>query len=130
MGETGMNELEQNQNSRAQVNSLQCGFYFHPKDKDLSLGTRLREKPLGGRAVGYSYSGSARGKALLGLGLLLALIGALVLLAARIGLPLGRLPGDISYKGKNFSVYVPLGTSLLISIVMSVILYLFSRFRR
>ena len=70
------------------------------------------------------------GKMLVGLGLLLALIGALVLLAARIGLPLGRLPGDISYKGKNFSVYVPLGTSILISIVLSVILYLFSRFRR
>ena len=67
---------------------------------------------------------------LLGLGLLLALIGALVLLAARTGLPLGRLPGDISYKGKNFSIYVPLGTSILISIVLSVILYLFSRFRR
>jgi len=70
------------------------------------------------------------GKALLGLGLLLALIGALVLPAARIGLPLGRLPGDISYKGKNFSVYVPLGTSLLISMVMSVILNLISCFRR
>jgi hypothetical protein len=52
-------ELEQNQNSRAQVKSLQCGFYFHPKDKDLSLGTRLGKKPLRGRAVGYSYSGSA-----------------------------------------------------------------------
>ena len=70
------------------------------------------------------------GKTLLGLGLLLALIGALVLLAARVGLPLGRLPGDISYKGKNFSVYLPFGTSILISIVLSVILYLFSRFRR
>ena len=70
------------------------------------------------------------GKALVGFGLLIALIGALVLLAARIGLPLGRLPGDISYKGKNFSVYVPIGTSILISIVLSVILYLISRFRR
>jgi hypothetical protein len=70
------------------------------------------------------------GKALLGLGLLLALVGALVLLVARTGLPLGRLPGDISYKGRNFSVYVPLATSILISIVLSVILYLFSLFRR
>jgi hypothetical protein len=73
---------------------------------------------------------SELGKALLGLGVLLALVGALVLLAARIGLPLGRLPGDISYKGKNFSIYVPLGTSIMISIVLSVILDLFSRFRR
>ena len=67
---------------------------------------------------------------LLGLGLLLVLIGALVLLAARTGLPLGRLPGDISYKGKNFSVYIPLATSILISIVLSVLLYIVSRFRR
>ena len=70
------------------------------------------------------------GKMLLGLGLLLVLIGALVLLAARTGLPLGRLPGDISLKGKNFSIYVPLATSILISIVLSVLLYFVSRFRR
>ena len=70
------------------------------------------------------------GKILLGMGLLLALLGAAVLLAARFGMPLGRLPGDISYKGKNFSFYFPLGTSLLISIVLSVILYLISRLRR
>jgi len=70
------------------------------------------------------------GKMLLGLGLLLVVIGALVLLAARTGLPLGRLPGDFSYKGKNVSFYFPLGTSILISIVLSVILYFLSRFRR
>ncbi len=70
------------------------------------------------------------GKMLLGVGLAIALVGALLLLAARIGLPLGRLPGDISYKGKNFSFYVPIGTSILISIVLSLILYLISRFRR
>ncbi|HUV70667.1 MAG TPA: DUF2905 domain-containing protein [Terracidiphilus sp.] len=70
------------------------------------------------------------GKALLALGLLIALIGALLLAAARFGLPLGRLPGDIAYKGKNVSVYFPLGTSILISIVLSAILYLISRFHR
>jgi hypothetical protein len=70
------------------------------------------------------------GKALVALGLLIALVGALVLLAARFGLHLGRLPGDISYKGKNISIYFPLGTSILISIVLSAILYLLSRFRR
>jgi len=70
------------------------------------------------------------GKLLLGLGLLLVVIGAVILLASRIGLPLGRLPGDISYKGKNVSFYFPLGTSILISVVLSVILYLLSRFRR
>ncbi len=70
------------------------------------------------------------GKMLLGLGLLLALSGAAILLASRLGLPLGRLPGDFSYKGKNVSFYFPLGTSILISVVLSAILYVLSRFRR
>ena len=70
------------------------------------------------------------GKMLLGVGLLLAAVGTLVLLASRLGLPLGRLPGDISYQGKNFSFYLPLGTSILIGVVLSAILFLISRFRR
>ena len=70
------------------------------------------------------------GKALLGVGLLLVVIGSVLLLAGRLGLPIGRLPGDIAYKGKSFSVYVPLGTSILLSIVLSAIFYLLSRFHR
>jgi len=70
------------------------------------------------------------GRWLVGMGLLIAAIGALILLAGRVGLPLGRLPGDFSYKGRNISFYFPLGTSILISIVLSLILYFFSRFRR
>jgi hypothetical protein len=73
---------------------------------------------------------SELGKALIGLGVLIALIGALVLLAGRFGLPLGRLTGDIAYKGKNVSFYFPLATCILISVVLSVILYFLSRFRR
>jgi hypothetical protein len=69
------------------------------------------------------------GKALIGLGLLIAVLGAVLLLAGRFDLPFGRLPGDIAYKGKNVSVYFPLGTCILISVVLSVILYLLSRFR-
>jgi len=70
------------------------------------------------------------GKALLGLGLLLAVIGAGLMLAGRFGLPLGRLPGDFAYRGKNVSFYIPLGTSILISIVLSVLFYLISHLRR
>lgn len=70
------------------------------------------------------------GKALAGLGLLLIIVGSAVLLAGRAGLPLGRLPGDVAYKGKHISIYLPLGTSILISIVLSSIFYLISRFRR
>ncbi len=70
------------------------------------------------------------GKALLGMGVVLVIAGAGLMLAARFGLPLGRLPGDISYRGKNVSVFFPLGTSILVSVVLSVIFYLISRFRR
>jgi len=73
---------------------------------------------------------SELGKVLLGVGLLLVLGGAVLLLAGRIGLPLGRLPGDIAYKGKHVSVFIPFGTCILISIVLSALLYLVSRFRR
>ncbi len=70
------------------------------------------------------------GKALLGLGLLLAVIGAVLMLAGRFGLPLGRLPGDLAWRGKHVSVYFPLGTSIVISIVLSILFYLISHLRR
>jgi Protein of unknown function (DUF2905) len=70
------------------------------------------------------------GKALVSIGLLIVLIGGLLMLAGRLGLPLGRLPGDLSYRGKNVAFFFPLASSILISIVLSVIFYLISRFRR
>jgi hypothetical protein len=70
------------------------------------------------------------GKALLGLGLLLTVIGAVLLLAGRWGVPLGRLPGDMAYRGRHVSVYFPLGTSIVISIVLSILFYFFSHLRR
>jgi hypothetical protein len=70
------------------------------------------------------------GKTILILGLILVVVGAILLFAALIGLPLGRLPGDLAWRGKNVRVYFPLGTSILISIVLTVLFYLISRFRR
>ena len=70
------------------------------------------------------------GKGLIGVGVLLVLLGSALLLASRVGLPLGKLPGDISYRGKNFSFFAPLGTSLLVSVLLSAVFYLFSKFRR
>ena len=67
---------------------------------------------------------------LLAFGLLLAAVGALLLLAGRLHLPLGRLPGDFTLRGKDYVVWVPLGTSLLVSVLLSLILYFISRFRR
>ena len=64
------------------------------------------------------------------IGISLIVIGGIVMLFGRAGLPLGRLPGDIVYKGKNTIFYFPLATSILLSIVLSVVMYLVGRFRQ
>jgi hypothetical protein len=70
------------------------------------------------------------GRVLVGAGILLVVAGLLVLGLERTGLPLGRLPGDLAYRGKNFQVFAPLGTSLLLSILLSLLFYIVTRFRR
>ena len=70
------------------------------------------------------------GRILIGLGVLLLVAGGVLLLLGRAGLPLGRMPGDLAYRGKNVSFYFPLGTSILLSVVLSLLFYLVSRFRR
>jgi len=70
------------------------------------------------------------GKALLGLGVLLAIVGGVLLIAGRTGLPLGKLPGDMAFRGKNVRVYLPLGTSILISILLTALFYLISKLRK
>jgi hypothetical protein len=70
------------------------------------------------------------GKILVGVGVLLIVVGGVVLLLGRWGLPLGRLPGDFLYRGKNTTFYFPLTTSIVLSLVLSGLLYLVSRFRR
>jgi len=67
------------------------------------------------------------GRLILGLGLVLVVIGAVVMLAGRANLPLGRLPGDITYRGKNTTVYFPVVTCLLLSVVLSLVMWLFNR---
>jgi Protein of unknown function (DUF2905) len=69
---------------------------------------------------------SELGRFLVVAGVILVIVGAVFLLAPKIPW-LGRLPGDISYKRGNFSFYFPLGTSILISIILTLILYLFRR---
>lgn len=70
------------------------------------------------------------GRILIGAGLVLIVLGAIFVFASRAGLPLGRLPGDVTYRGSRFTVFAPLGTSLLLSVLFSLILYLIMRFRR
>ena len=61
-------------------------------------------------------------------GVVLFLIGGGVYLAAKFGIPLGRLPGDIRIEGQHGSFYFPLVSSILISIVLTIILNVISRF--
>jgi len=61
------------------------------------------------------------GKILIGMGLLLMLTGLFVSF-------MGKMPGDIVIRRENFTFYFPLGTSILLSVVLSLLFYLFSRF--
>ena len=70
------------------------------------------------------------GRLLIGFGLLLVVCGAVILLLGRTGFPLGRLPGDFAWRGKHTSVYFPLGSSILISVILSLVFYVLSRLRR
>jgi hypothetical protein len=67
------------------------------------------------------------GRILIVLGLLLAAAGVIVLFGERLPIRLGRLPGDIVIRGKNSVFYFPLVTCLLISAVLSLILWLMNR---
>jgi len=70
------------------------------------------------------------GKLLLVLGGVIFLVGAVLLLAGKFNLPLGRLPGDIVYRGKNTVFYFPLITCIVISVVLSLLFWLFGRGHR
>lgn len=67
------------------------------------------------------------GRGLIVAGLVLVAIGLLVILLQRLNLPVGRLPGDIVLRGKNTTFYFPWVTCLVLSILASLILWLFSR---
>ena len=69
------------------------------------------------------------GRAILILGVLLVIVGLLVMAGERLPVRLGRLPGDIVYRGKNTTFYLPLMTCLLLSVVLSLVMWLVNRFR-
>ena len=70
------------------------------------------------------------GKLLIVLGAIMLVAGVVVLLLGRTSLPLGRLPGDIVYRGKSTTVYFPLATSILLSLALTVVLYVIGKWRR
>lgn len=63
------------------------------------------------------------GRSLIILGGVIALLGLLLMFGDRLPLKLGRLPGDILYKGKNTVFYFPLATSILVSVVLSLVFW-------
>ncbi len=67
------------------------------------------------------------GKFLLFAGALMVVLGGLVILAGKIGLPLGRLPGDFSFRGKHVLFFAPIGTMVLVSLVLTILMNLFLR---
>ena len=69
-------------------------------------------------------------KLLILLGATLLLAGIVLLLVGRLHLPLGRLPGDILYRGRDTTFYFPLATAILLSVVLSLVLYVISRWRK
>ena len=69
------------------------------------------------------------GKMLVFLGLLVAALGLVFVLVGRTHLPVGRLPGDIVYRGKHTVFYLPLATSILISVLLTLVFYVLGKIR-
>jgi len=70
------------------------------------------------------------GRLLIVFGVVLVVAGVVVILAGKANIPLGRLPGDISYRGKNTAFYFPIMTCIVISVVLSLIMWVVNRFSR
>jgi hypothetical protein len=70
------------------------------------------------------------GRMLIFIGGLLLAVGIILVLAGKVNLPIGRLPGDVVYRGKNTTFYFPLATSILLSVILSLVLYVVNRMRR
>jgi hypothetical protein len=70
------------------------------------------------------------GRMLVLVGGLLLVFGLVLILAGKVNLPIGRLPGDIVYRGKNTTFYFPLITSIILSVILSLVLYVVNRMHR
>lgn len=79
------------------------------------------------RSVRHTKDSMNLGRLLILAGLALTGLGVLVLLISRLDLPLGRLPGDIVWRGKNTSFYFPWVTCLVISVFVTLILWIVNR---
>lgn len=66
------------------------------------------------------------GRLLIYAGVILIVLGAIVLLLHRLHLPFGRLPGDLVWRGKHTTIYFPWVTCLVLSVVVTLLFWLFS----
>lgn len=87
------------------------------------------------RALGYNEAAAYPlmtdlGKLLILLGAALLFAGIVLLFLGRLHLPIGRLPGDLVYRGKHTTFYFPLATSILLSVVLTLLLYVVGKWRR
>ena len=62
------------------------------------------------------------------LGLLMLVIGGLIYLASRLGIPLGHLPGDIHIQTQNLTCFIPLASMIIISVILTILLNVVIRF--
>jgi hypothetical protein len=69
------------------------------------------------------------GRALILIGVGLIVLGSLITFSGRLPVRLGRLPGDIVIRGKNSVFYFPVVTSLILSALLTLVLWLVNRFR-
>ena len=67
------------------------------------------------------------GRALIGIGIVLVVFGLLLTLGEKLPIRLGRLPGDVVIRAKNTTFYFPLVTSLLLSLLLSFVMWLLGR---
>jgi hypothetical protein len=74
------------------------------------------------------FGPSQLGKWLISIGIIIVVIGAFFMLLGRLGL--FKLPGDLEFGSKNWRIYFPIASSILISIILTLILWLISYFRR
>jgi hypothetical protein len=68
------------------------------------------------------------GRIFLIIGVIFLVLAAIFYLASRLNIPLGKLPGDLVIQGKNLTCIIPLATSIVLSILFTIILMIFSRF--
>ncbi len=70
------------------------------------------------------------GKLLVIVGGIMVLAGAGLILLGRTGIPLGKLPGDMVYRGKNSTVYFPLATSIVLSVALTLVMWVLGKWRK